>query len=295
MKPVVQQPNITYETLINELTNQSDEKVQELARDQLQAKFQRKVKRISGDRAQEFEARADMTPEKFLEFIKETTPQKVATWFIDHPELGELLDRKTSGGTSYLFISEHDDEIVEITRGFGNEQKPEDYLVSFSEFIKKNATTIPALVTVLTRPGEMTRAELKALVIELEKHNFNERQLDAAWHQTTNEAIAARIIGHVLRAAKGIELVSYDLRVDEAVTKIREKHEFTVVQAQWLERIANQMKANQIVDHDTLDQGYFRDKGGFRRLDKIFGGELDSIITELKEAAIGELALGEAP
>ena len=287
MKPVVQQPNISYERLIKEISTESDPQVQELARDQLVAKFQRKMKRIKGERLDQFEAQAEMTPAEFLDFMKTTPVSEVAKWFVEQEGLVDLLDRKTKNGFSYLFISEHQDEMREITRGFGNEQKPEDYLISFSEFIKHNADTIPALITVLTRPGEMTRAELKKLVLELERHNFNERQLDAAWHQTTNEAIAGRIIGHILQVAKNSRLIPYDYRVDKAVIQLKENHQFTPVQLQWLDKIANQMKANQIVDSDTLDQGYFRDAGGFKRLDKVFDGELGSLIKELNETAIG--------
>lgn len=286
MKPVVQQPNITYQKLIQEISGESDPKVQELARDQMVAKFQRKMKRIKGERLDQFEAQAEMTPADFLEFMKTTPVNEVASWFVEHGGLAELLDRKTSGGFSYLFISEHEDEVREITRGFGNDQKPEDYLISFSEFINKNADRLPALKTVLTRPGELTRAELKNLILELERYDFNERQLDAAWHQTTNEAIAGRIIGHILQAAKGSPLIPYDYRVDEAVKQLKEKHQFTPVQLQWLDKIANQMKANQIVDRETLDQGFFRDAGGFRRLDKVFDGQLEGLIKELNETAI---------
>ena len=64
-----------------------------------------------------------------------------------------------------------------MTRGYGKAKKPEDYLQEFSAFIKSHSNTIPALVTVLTRPRELTRKQLRELVMELDKAGFTEAGL----------------------------------------------------------------------------------------------------------------------
>jgi len=54
----------------------------------------------------------------------------IAAWFTQNPDLGEILDRKGEGAAPMVFISEHEDELHSIERGYGNARKPEDYLQS---------------------------------------------------------------------------------------------------------------------------------------------------------------------
>ena len=288
MKPVVHNPNISYKQLIQELTEPTEEAIREQSREELLAKFIRKHRRMSDEGRYKFEAVAEMSPADFIEHVRSSTLEQLAEWFVDHADLGELLDRKSSSGMPYLFISEHEDKLVEVRRGYGRSKRPDDYLESFSEFIRANRNRIPALTTVLTRPRELTRKELKTLALELEKHEFDEKTLALAWKETTNEAIAARIIGYIRQAALGDALISYDERVDAAVRAVKSRHNFNAVQSQWFDKIANQMKANLVVDPQSLNEGYFRAQaGGFSRLNKVFDGELANILAELNESAFG--------
>ena len=59
---------------------------------------------------------------------------------------------------------------------------------------------------------------------------------------------------------------------------------WTDPQRKWLERIGKQLEQEFIVDREALDAGQFRQMGGFNRLNKIFKGELETILTEIAEA-----------
>ena len=49
------------------------------------------------------------------------------------------------------------------------------------------------------------------------------------------------------------------------------------------DRIAAQLKAETVVDRTALDQGQFRAHGGFKRLNKVFGGKLEQVLGELHD------------
>jgi type I restriction enzyme R subunit len=156
-------------------------------------------------------------------------------------------------------------------------------LDSFAAFLQEKANTLPALITVLQKPRELTRKELKALAIALEAAGFDEKSLDAAWQAKTNQEIAAGILGHIRRAAIGDPLQPFDTRVDRAVATLEARHGFTPVQKQWLARLARQLKANTVLDRETLDSGPLKREGGFKTADKIFEGKLGELLAEINE------------
>ncbi len=59
---------------------------------------------------------------------------------------------------------------------------------------------------------------------------------------------------------------------------------WTEPQRKWLERIGKQLEQETIVDLDALDAGQFKEIGGFSRLNKVFKGELQSILREIADA-----------
>jgi type I restriction enzyme R subunit len=77
--------------------------------------------------------------------------------------------------------------------------------------------------------------------------------------------------------------VPYAERVDHAVRRFQAKHELSDPQRRWLQRIANQLKAETIVDRDALDRGQFAAQGGFTRINKTFDGKLEAVLGELAD------------
>jgi len=79
--------------------------------------------------------------------------------------------------------------------------------------------------------------------------------------------------------------VPYGERVDHAVQRLRQKHSFTDAQRKWLDRIAEQVKHDHVVDNELLEKGDLKAQGGgFTRLNKAFDGKLEALLKELAEA-----------
>lgn len=276
MKPVVVDPKISFSQLIDEIIKVKDEAERELVRDQLMAKFQRKKRHLTETSKKDFEIVAGVSPDEFIRKLRDMPVDAIADWFIDNAQLGEILDRHESMQKP-MFFSEHADEFVAVEHGYGKTDKPEDYLKEFTEFIKTNRNTIPALVTVLTRPRDLTRKQLRELAMELDRSGFSEANITSAWREMTNQEIAAHIVGFIRHLATGDPLVPYEQRVDWALGQMLSARDWSMPQRQWLQKIAAQTKANIVVDRDALDDPdliFRREGGGFNRLDRIFDGQL---------------------
>ena len=287
MQPVVVNPKISFTQLAQELASVSDDESRQLVRDQFLAKLQNKKRHLSEKSARDFETKAGMTPDEFIRQLKAMPPGEVAAWFTQNPDLGEILDRKSDGSAPPLFISEHADKLHSAARGYGQAKKPADYLKEFTAFIQSHSNDLPALMTVLTRPRDLTRKQLRELALELDKAGFTETNLAAAWREMTNQDIAARIIGFIRQAAIGDALLPYSERVDHALQTILASKPWTAPQRDWLKRIAAQTKANQLVDREALDDPdlvFKRDGGGFHRLDKIFNGQLQQVLESFNDS-----------
>jgi len=287
MQPVVVNPFITFTQLSRELGEVAMDEERSLVRDQFIAKLQRKKRHLSDSQAQDFETRAGMPPDAFIRQLRTMALPEIAEWFTQNPDLGEILDRKGYGQRPPTYISVHEDVLLGTERGYGSAKKPEDYLKEFSEFVRSRSNSLPALVTVLTRPRELTRKQLRELALELDRAGFSEASLATAWREMTNQDIAARIVGYIRQVAIGDALLPYEQRVDRALHSILASKNWTTPQRQWLQKIAAQTKANLIVDRAALDDPdlvFKREGGGFARLDRIFGGELQQVLDTFNDS-----------
>lgn len=287
MRPVVVDPKIKFAQLIEEMISARHPESREIARDQFLAKLQRKKRHLSDKALQEFEAHAGMVPAALVGYLKKLPVADVATWFTAHLGLAKLLDRKGDNPRPPILISHHDDELIEVARGYGKAQRPEDYLQQFHEFITSQGNAIPALVTVLTRPRDLTRKQLRELKVALDEAGYTETNLDIAWRETTNHDIAATIVGYIRQAAIGDALKPFSERVDNALHALLMAHPWTGPQRDWLKKIAAQTKANVVVDRaaiDDPDQLFRRQGGGFTRLDKLFNGQLQNVLDDFNDA-----------
>ena len=287
MQPVVVNPKISFTQLAQELANVRDDEARRLVRDQFLAKLQSKKRHLSEKSARDFETKAGMPPDEFIKKLKAMSLNDVAAWFTQNPDLGEILDRQGDGSAPAMFVSEHEDKLNSAERGYGKGKKPADYLKEFSAFINSHSNDIPALMTVLTRPRDLTRKQLRELALELDQAGFSEANLSSAWREMTNQDIAARIIGFIRQTAIGDALIPYSERVDHALQNLLASKPWTAPQRDWLKRIAAQTKANQLVDREALDDPdliFKREGGGFNRLDKIFNGQLQQVLEAFNDS-----------
>jgi type I restriction enzyme, R subunit len=282
MKPVVVNPQISFEQMVTELASVTDDRAINLIISQLVAKLQRKRHNLSQEQAGSIEQIAGMPVADLTQHLRNLSPAAAAAWLTNRREIAQLLDRQ-DGGRLPLLISYHPDELRGIEYGYGNASRPEDYLDSFEAFLRDNLNLIPALLVVTQRPRELTRQQLKELRLVLDLAGYTQVNLQAAWRDATNQDIAASIIGFIRKAALGDALIPYSDRVDRAVKQILASQAWTKPQRQWLEIIAKQLKVEYVVDRSALDEGAFRSQGGFTRIDKVFDGKLESILADIQE------------
>lgn len=285
MKPVVVNPQITLTQLMEELAKAADEAHRKVIRDQLLVKLRRRLKKIPDEARKQYEAQAGETPEATLKRIETSGTTELADWVRAKPTLGPILDWNPEGGGGLVLpVSNHPDQVTDVSRGYRGAEKPEDFLDSFTTFVRSNINKIAALTVVVQRPRELTRAQLRELRIALDKEQYSETNLRQAWKQAKNEDIAASIIGFVRQAALKEPLMPYEQRVERALSAILKSRAWTDPQRQWLQRIGNRLLTELVIDRDVLDNDEpFASSGGFNRLNRQFNGELESILSQIGE------------
>ena len=109
--------------------------------------------------------------------------------------------------------------------------------------------------------------------------------LNTAWKQVTNQEIAADIISFIRQQALGDALVSHDTRIKRAVATVKKKHvELNAIQLKWLNRIETQLLNETVLNRETFEMDAFKNVGGFKKINMVFGNKLDVIIEEINEA-----------
>lgn len=312
MKPIVQKVNVSIEQLIEELNedisyassgdalgSDSERTHAEDIKEQLIVKLHNISRRVENIEKTP-EAKEPLTMINTLlhkEFnlelkelagtLKEMSAKEVGSFFNKVSSFVPLMRDLREGlniNKSDMVISNHDDEMLSITRGYGLDANgepitaPEDYLESFETFIKENINEMMALKAIVERPRDLTRKDLKELKLKLAEFHFNENTLHTAWKASKNEDIGATIIGYIRSLALGVELVPYEQRVDNALKKIKSSSSWSKNQERWLDRLAKQLKANVILDDESFNSSPFKEQGGKEMIDRQLGNKLDTIL-----------------
>jgi type I restriction enzyme R subunit len=284
MKPVVANAAASFEDLINGLAALPAEEQKKNQIDIIIAKLQRAKRKVSGNILEHFiDLAGGKNPDQFIATLQSLPVNKAAEYIENNKRLFELLNEGSYNPTRPVVVSFKEDELVYHTRGYGNAQKPEDYLEEFKRFIVDNKDKIAALTIVCTRPKELTRDTLKSLRLELDRNQFTEVQLNSAWREVSNEDIAADIITFIRQQALGSPLISHEQRIKNAVTKLKKNHNFSKMELDWLGRIENHLLHESILEPETFETGAFKSKGGYKVINKIFGNKLEQIIAELND------------
>lgn len=284
MKPVVANPTATFEDFINGLETLPTDEQKKNQINMIIAKLQRQKRKISGKTMEHFiDLSGGKNPTQFIEELKSMPIEKAMEQIFKNKLLFEMLNEGNNNPTKPIVISDKEDKLVSHTRGYGNAEKPEDYLVEFKNFIKNNMDKIAALNIVCTRPKELTRDSLKSLKLELDRNKFTEIQLNSAWRELKNENITADIITFIRQQAIGSPLISHEERIYNAVNKLKKNHSFSKMELDWLGRIEAHLLHESILDKETFDIGAFKSKGGYKVINKIFQNKLDEIVSELND------------
>lgn len=304
MQPLVKDPAVTIEQLIEELNNPAAYQVagssrgqthahdvlnqlnQKLMRVLRKARHSAEKKPALKDKLDQLEQQWGVAPERLHRHLhqlgNEHGPQAAADFLRNNTRLLlQLAEVQQLLGTPYMpVISKHEDEIRERIQSWGLYTKPEDYLDSFSHFVREQINQSAALATVVKRPRDLTREQLKEVRLLLDGAGYSEANLKAAWRKQSNQDIAAGIIAYIRQAALGEALLPFDQRVAQAMQRIHAKHPWTPVQHKWLDRLAKQLTHELVIDHGFVNSAFAND-GGAKQLDKLLGGQLQDVMGDL--------------
>ncbi|WP_337880603.1 type I restriction-modification system endonuclease [Rheinheimera sp.] len=307
MKPLVKDPNITIEQLVDELV--SPEKLQQalatpgeqqgqthadVVLSQLSQKLMRVLRKAENkadkkpalkEKLSELQNLWGVEPKNLHTHLKQMGPTQAAKFIQQHSGLLNQLNavNQLIGSLYQPVLSDHYDELVVHEQNYGKYQKPEDYLESFEQFIKAQLNQSVALAVVVNKPRDLTREQLKEVKLMLDSAGFSEATLRSAVRGQTKEDIAASIVGHIRRAALGEPLLPFEQRVANAMQRLYKQHNFNSNQRKWLERLAKQLVHEVVVDREFVNNCFAND-GGAKRLNVVLDNQLDQVLAELSEA-----------
>jgi type I restriction enzyme R subunit len=282
MTPVLVNPKITFGGLVNEFPHLEEDEGRQIRQiEQIIAKLQRKKIQLKGDSAERFAyASGGKDVEDYIEMIRSLPPKEAVKEIVDRSELWKFLDEFKPAPARQLY-SEHEDEARPTERGYGNAKRPEDYISNFKKYLEENANRIAAIKMIRTNPTQLDRQSLKELYLALDAAGFTNLSLRQAWKEVKNEDVAADIISFIRTLSLGADLQPHETRIRNAVDKIRRSRDWNKVQLKWLDRFEAQLIHESILQKEDLDKPPFKDEGGFARLNRIFGNELQQVLTEL--------------
>lgn len=301
MKPLVKDPNITIEQLMRELRDersyqapgsQQGHSHADDVLDQLGQRVMRILRRASHKAESRPELKRQLgrleescgvSPKELHQHLRQLGAKGATDFLRDHPQLLDQLNGiQRLGSEDYPVIAPHADRLLAREQNYGAREKPEDYLESFHQFIHQQLNQSVALGVVVNRPRDLTREQLREVRLLLDQNGYSEASLSSAWRDKTQQEIAASIVGYIRQAALGEALIPFDQRVAKAMQRIYQERSWTPVQRRWLERLAQQLVHEVVVDRPVVQRNFEQD-GGAARLDKLLGGQLDDVLQSLND------------
>jgi type I restriction enzyme R subunit len=284
-------PTRTIQEIIEEIWNNRD-------RDYNIACLVKRLHRI--DKQMSADARTAFSrwvPEGDLAGFARRLPRALREGFTDtmavlrDPEFQDLLVNYPRPPRVFLVSYDYEDTVSStwvVWDADGKEFKPEDYLATFSRFIRDNEAHIEAVRILLDRPAGWSAAALDELRRKLatSRYRFTVENLRKA-HELRHHKALVDIISMVKHAANETQpLLTASERVGLAFERITRGMEFTSEQEKWLDRIRQVMEENLSIDREDFEyQHALAGAGGWGAARRVFGTErLDELIHRLNEA-----------
>lgn len=278
MKSVTVNKNMA--ELLDELFRPSGENKQQV-KDRIIARLQRKYNNLTNEKKYEVSERLDgQDLRSYAKMLKSST-EKVFIETCQKDKDFLLWVDSLKGKKRGTYYSDKEDTLMETTRGYGNTEKPEDYLEAFTTFVNENKDKIEAIRIACTKPSDMTRAQLKELKLALDNANFTISNLNEATSNVKNEHIVAEIIAYVRQAVLNTPIYNHEERVKAAFARLTSESHFNKMQLDLLEKIKTYMLHESILNAETFEAPAFKTEGGFVRFDKKFAGQLNDIIRRI--------------
>lgn len=283
MKPVVVNPTVTFDELVDGIDSLESDKARRNQIDIIIAKIRRNKNKMTDELREQFKSiTGGESPEDFVNNLRNMSIDEAVETVKRGRDAFNYVHGVSQGRPK--FISNAEDIVTKHERDYGDAEttRPEDYLREFREFIDTHMNEIAALNVIATRPRELTRQSLKELKLILARNEFSETKLQTAWKQMTNEDIAADIISFIRQRSIGDALISKDDRICSAIAKTKKAHpEFGKVQLNWLDRIEAYLLKEVVLNKESFEAPQFKIKGGYIAVDKAFGNKLEEFIDEI--------------
>ena len=270
----------TMEELLEDLFRPTEESKQP-TKDRILAKLQRKNNNLTDE--QKYEISERLGGGDLRSYVKELKTSTMEA-FIQRCQQDEdflVWVSSLKGKKRGIYHSDKEDTLHDITRGYGNTDRPEDYLEAFTTFVNENKDQIEAIRIACTKPSDMTRAQLRELKLTLDRESFSENTLNQAMSTIKNEEIVADIISYVRQAVLKTPIMNHEERVKSAFSKLTTAHHFSKMQLDLLDKIKTYMLHESILNRETFEAPAFKLEGGYARFDKKFDGKLADLIREL--------------
>lgn len=302
MKPLVKDPDVTLEQLLQELNDpnslsapgsKADTSHAHDVLDTISQKVMRILRKAVKTAEQkpplkqklaELETLWGVEPAKLHQHLHSLGPRQAADFVLSHSGLLKQLGEVNAllGSDRLPIIYEGEDAFKSRTQSYGVNEKPADYLDSFNHFIRNQLNQSVALGVIVNKPKDLTREQLREVRLLLDEHGYSEAKLQSAWRNQTHQEIAASIVGYIRQAALGEALLPFEQRVALAMQKIYTLHNWTTVQRKWLDRLAKQLTHEVVIDQHFVNRAFAQD-GGAKRLDSLLDGDLDKVLDTLSE------------
>jgi type I restriction enzyme R subunit len=171
----------------------------------------------------------------------------------------------------------------------GREYKPDDYLKAFESFVRDNSAEIEAISILLSRPqawGSEALRELRETLRQAPEH-FTEQNLERAFQVARHKALVDIISMVKWAASEASPLYTAEERVNQAVERVTANKELTEEQAKWIEHIRQHLVANLSIDREDFDAiPVLSARGGWRKANRVFGGELADMLADLNRELV---------
>jgi type I restriction enzyme R subunit len=171
----------------------------------------------------------------------------------------------------------------------GQEYKPADYLKAFEAFVRENETEIEAISILLSRPqawGSEALRELREKLKQAPEH-FTEKNLERAFQIARHKALVDIISMVKWAETETSPLYTAEERVNQAVERVVAGRELTEEQAKWIEYIRQHLVTNLSIERGDFDEiPVLSARGGWRRANRVFAGELADLLADLNRELV---------
>lgn len=287
MKPVAVNPKISISDILNKIKEDKAEYTVEVKKhqiEQLVAKLNRRQMEVSDKVKQDFKTLTGKNITQFIDELKTVQTDKLKNYIVEHEAWFNILLEKNALPNKKRIVYEGEDEVISHTRDFGDTDKPQDYIESFTQYLKNNMNEVMALKLICTKPSDLKREDLKKLRLMLDASGFSETHLNTALNQMTNKEITADIISLIRQCVLGSARISHEERIKKAMERLRANHYFDARELSFLQSIEKYLIHESVINVETFDSDMkFKKKGGFKRINKIFNEQLEDIIIEINQ------------